>query len=480
MNDMILILNFSDEFAVEAAKRLRAEHIYCRIISGMTTASQIKEIAPRGILMAGEVRSGTGVFDAEILRLNIPVLAMGHAAHMLLAAQGGASAGVAISERKAMIQYDKSALFTGLPGGERYVAEALTLMLPPDVRMTASAAGCTIAFENTQARQYGVQFEPERNDPESSMILTNFARDICGCNAWWTIDAAVHEAQTALEEAAERGGYAICAVSGGVDSTLASVLTYKAFGERMTAIFVDTGLMREGEAEWVKRMYGKLGIPLLYVDRSDVVLEALAGKCGMGEKTEVVMHCLHEEIIAQAAAMPDANTLVLGSHYSDYLHSGVRHDDWKRCGLNVIEPLQMLFKREVLDAAEMLGVSQEVFSKKSFPSLGLGARIVGEVTHERLLAMRTAEAIFRDEVRGAGLNRKLHKYFPVFAGSAGFQNGEMVVLRAVTLSGGQLTPARLPYDLVERTVARIMAESPIVARVFYDQTPTMVGKETFA
>lgn len=479
MNDMILILNYSDEFAVEAARRLRAEHIYCRIISGMTTAGQIREIAPRGILLTGEPGNGAGVFDAEILGLGIPVLALGHTAHMLLAAEGGASAGVAMSDRKAMIEYGDSLLFSGVADGERYIPEALTLMLPADVRMTASASGCTIAFENTVRRQYGVQFELERNDPDGTAILTNFARDICGCNAWWTIDAALHEAQTVLDEAAARGGRAICAVSGGVDSAVAACLTHRAFGEKMTAVFVDTGLMREGESEWVQAFYQEQGVPLLRVDRSGVVLEALAGKRTMQEKTDVVMRCMHEEIERQAASMPETNRLILGSNYSDFLNSGADEEAWSGCGLDVVEPLNMLFKEEICDVARSLGLDRELVERKPFPALGLGARIIGEVTPERLHAIRVADAIFTREIREAGLERKLYKFFPVLAGSADSWGGENMILRAVTLSGGQLVPARLPYDLTERTVARILSEAPNVARVLYDQTPTQVGRESY-
>lgn len=479
MNDMILILKYSDEFAVEAAKRLRAEHIFARIISGMTTAAQIREIAPRGILMIGEAQSAEGVFDAEILHLGIPVLAMGHAAHMLLAAQGGASAGVAMTQRKAMIEYDRSLLFTGVSDGERFISEALTLMLPGDVQTTASASGCTIAFENPEKKQYGVQFELERNDPDGTAILTNFARDICGCNAWWTMDAAIHEAQLALDEAAARGGRAICAVSGGVDSAVAACLAHRSFGERMTAVFVDTGLMREGEAAWVRQMYEMQGIPLLCVDRSGVILESLAGKRGMQEKSDVVLRCMHEEIERQAAAMADADTLILGSNYTDILGGGSGEAEWRGCGMHVIEPLKLLFKNEICEAAKILGMDAELVKKKPFPALGLGARIVGEVTPERLNAIRIADAIFCEEIREAGLSKKLYKYFPVLSGGADVQEGENLVLRAVTLSGGLLQPARLPYDLIERTVEKILAAAPTVSRVFYDQTPTQVGKETY-
>ncbi len=478
MNDLILILNYSDEFAMEAAKRLRAEHIFCQIVSGMTTAGQVRMIAPRGVLLTGEPGGGTGVFDAEILQLGVPVLALGHASHMLLAALGGASAAAALCDRKAMIAYGDSPLFNGVADGERYIPEALTMMLPPDVQMIASASGCTVAFEHTQKKQYGVQFELERNDPDGTAILTNFARDICGCNAWWTVDAAIHEARLILDEEAARGGRAICAVSGGVDSAVAAMIAHQAFGERMTAVFVDTGLMREGEAARVKQLYEEQGIRLLSVDRSGMVLGALAGRRSTQEKTDVVMRCMREEIERQAAAMPDAQTLILGDNYSDLLRGGA-DEEWSGSGMKPLRPLRMFFKEEICDAAAALGLGREVVEKKPFPALGLGARIMGEVTPERLHAMRVADEIFSSEIQAAGLERRLHKYFPVMVAEHGAMGGEVMILRAVTLSGGQFMPARLPYDLVERTVAGILEKAPSVLRVFYDQTPTQVGKELF-
>ena len=479
MNDMILILNYSEEFSLEVARRLRAEGVYGRIISGMTTAAQVKELAPKGVILCGAAGNAPGVFDAGILDLGIPVLALGHASHMLLAAQGGASAGVAIAEKIVNIQYEKSLLFADMDDGERYLKEVMTLMLPLDVQMIASAGGCTIAFEQPEKKQYGVQFELERNDPEGTTILKNFARDVCGCEAWWTREAYRREGEVMLTHAAEEGGFALCSVSGGVDSAVAAKLTHEAFGERMVALFVDTGLMREGESQRIQDAFNAMGIPLRCEDRSAEVLDALKGQYSMKEKRAVVVKLLHDEVLRHVAACGEHTVLVLGTNYSD-VWSGGMLDEWQQDGLIVEEPLRSLFKDEVRDMARLMGFDEELASRKPFPALGLGARIIGEVTQARLDTLRIAERVFREEIQEAGLERKLYKYFPILTGDSGLMGGDMVFLRAVTLSGATLVPARLPYDLVERTVARIMEEAPRVARVFYDQTPTAVGQETFA
>jgi len=478
MNDMILILNYADEFSMEIARRLRAEQVYARIISGMVTAQQVREIAPRGIVLSGEAEGKIGTFDAEILSLGVPVLALGHAAHRLLAAGGGAGADTAMKEKKAYVEYGGSLLFTGIASGERYIRQSRTLMLPADVQEIAEAGGCAVAFEDAEKKLYGVQFELERNDPEGSTILKNFARDICGCSAWWSLDAAISEAERVLAQQAARGGEAVCAVSGGVDSTVAAMLAHRAFGERMTAVFVDTGLLRSGEAESVCAMYKSLGIPLLCVDHSEEILEALAGRKRPEEKREVVVNCLYAEISRRGSLMKGEKTLILGTNYSDFLHNGSSAPNWKGSGMTVLEPLLELFKDEVRSIAQRLGMPAEMVSRKPFPALGLGARIVGEITAERLAILRMAEAAFREEICETGMERKLYKYYPVMLTSGA--DDMMIVLRAVTVSGGMLLPARLPYDLIERTVQRIMEASSGVSRVFYDSTPAPVDRESFS
>ena len=477
MKDMMLILDYSGEFALDTARRLRAEQVYAEICCGATTAGQIAAIAPRGIVLAGANAGGLGVFDAEVLQLGIPVLAMGHTAHMLLTALGGACADIALSEKKAAVTYGESALFEGVENGERLIGEARVLMLPPDVRMSASAGACTIAFEKPEKYLYGVQFELERNDPDGTAILKNFALDICGCTPWWDSGAALREADRPLAEAAQDGGRAVCAVSGGVDSTVAAVLAQRAFGTRMTAVFVDTGLMRATEIERMAARFDALGVPLRMEDRADATLRALAGKREMEEKRAVVSAFIREQLL-RVCAEEGAQTLVFGGNYSDTLQGGP--EDWQSDSVTVISPLAMLLKGEVRRMGAELGLDELLVSRKPFPMLGLGARIIGEVTQERLNALREAEAIFQEELAAAGLARKLYKGFPVLAQGLSPMEGEMIVLRAVTESGAWLMPARLPPDLLERTSQRILKAAPQVMRVLYDETPTPAGKEAFA
>lgn len=479
MKDMILILNYSNEFSMEMARRLRAEHVCAKIVESGMTAEQIRELSPAGIILSGEAQGNIVPLDEKMLELGIPVLAMGHTAQLLLSCQGGACADIALERKKAAIEYGESALFDGISDGERYIEEARTMMLPTDVQETASAGGCTIAFENTAKKLYGVQFELERNDPEGTTILFNFARSICGCTDWWTPDAALGHARELLDQAAAQGGSAVCAVSGGVDSTVAAYLARQAFGDKMTAIFVDTGLMREGEVESVRASFEELDIPLQIIDRSGEILEKLAHKQGNDEKREVVVSIIDEAMLHRSASIEGKKTLVLGTNYSDFLDNGCSETKWSESGMTVVEPLLDMLKHEVREMAQKLGMGSSIVERKPFPALGLGARIVGEVTGERLHALRMAEVIFREEIEEAGLERKLYKYFPVLIGNDAMSGKETMILRAVTLSGAQLIPARLPYDLVERTVQRMMTASPTIIRVLYDQTPTPIGKESF-
>ena len=298
MNDMILILDGSPEYGLELARRLRAEQIHACVAPMTGAADRICALAPQGVILCGEGCDES--LGETVAALDIPVLAIGQAAYALLRALGGVNTDIAIANKKAQVVLEKSELFTGAADGERFFREAQTLMLPADVRQTAAAGGCTVAFEDSQKKKYGVQFEPERNDPQGSAILMNFALDICQCTRTWTLEAALSQAEEAIGRAAAQGGHAICAVSGGVDSALCALLAHRAFGERMTAVFVDTGLMREGETDAVQATLEALDIPVQHVDLSGEILQGLRHKYAMEEKRTVVVERLYAEMLTFA------------------------------------------------------------------------------------------------------------------------------------------------------------------------------------
>ena len=465
MNDTILVLSYSERTSLELAKRIRGEQVFSLILPGSTTAAQIRDLQPKGIILSGE-EAGSGVLDAEILELGVPVLAVGHTAHMMLMTLGGACAGTGIFHRKVDVHFEESVLFTGAEDGERYIREAQTLMLPANLRMTASGGGCTIAFEDAERRLYGIQFEMERHDLTASAVLSNFLFSICGCEPWFTVEAALEQAEEELSEAAKDGKSAVCAVSGGLDSTVAAVLAQRVFGDRMKAVFVETGMMRASEAEIVGEIFETLNIPLEILDAREQMAKALAGVRTTAEKQQIAMDVLMETLVSSR----DDACVILGTDYGDslFLARTAKEGDGE-----LLRPLSAYFREDIVLMAEMIGLNDGLRNRKPFPPLGLGACIMGEIREEKLAILRSVDMIFREELRAAGLMPKLYDHYALLSESGAFGGGRQLLLCAHTLSGGQLMPARLPYDAVERTVSRIMEDHPSVTRVLLDETPAV-------
>ena len=468
MDDTILVLSFSERTAPDLARRIRGECVFSMILPGSTTAEQIAALSPKGIILSGE-ESGGGVLDAGILSLDVPVLGVGHAAHMMLTALGGACAGTAILHRRTDVHYEDSRLFTGVEDGERYIRETQTLMLPASLRMTASGGGCTIAYEDEERGRYGIQFEPERNDPAWSAILENFLFGICGCKPWYTIEAAVARSMEMLESRAAEGKRAILAASGGLDSTVAAEMARRAFGDRVRAVFVDTGLLRAGEAEVVRDAYAAMGMELSVMDRRDCVMEALAGLRTAGEKKRAFRACL-TKALRESDETAEA-CLIFGTDYNDRLYN--RQSPPETEDDRIEEPLAASFRSEILRMAELLGIPESVRDRKPFPPLGYGLLALGEIRPDKIAILRGIDSIFREELRTAGLMPKLDDYYPMLSEQGAFGGGRQVLLAAHTRSGGRMMPARLPYDVVERTVSRILETYPTVTRVMLDETPAM-------
>lgn len=479
--DMILILDFGGEQALSLARMLRGAGIYCEILPYSAPIELIKNTNPQGILMTGGREGIEQECDYEVWLMRTPVLAMGMSARQMIRQLGGRILNNQVSERMTELELDTSCpLFDGIDRCERYVNRINAVELPETFRSIGSSEGMSAAFAYEKKRLYGIQFEIEANDPEGLTILNNFLNDICSCERWWSIPTFIQERIESIREQVGSGS-ALMALSGGVDSSVCAVLMHHAVGKQLNCIYVDTGLMRKGDTETVRRVFlDELGINVIMVDAKARFMAKLAGVTDPKEKWRLVSEefaAIYEE---EAAKLPAIDCLIECTIYNDVLHGyeqgnlqPVQDDDLKLTGKPVVEPVRELFKDEVRAVGEVMGLPPEIVSRQSFPGAGLGIRIIGEVTEENLRLLREADAIWNEEILAAGLDRRIRRYFAVLSetASTGRQHCERVIaLRAMGNGGVNQTAFRMPYDLLERVTARILRELPKIDRVVYDMT----------
>ena len=321
-----------------------------------------------------------------------------------------------------------------------------------------------------QRSVWGLAAPLERNDPATIQLLNNFCRDVCGCTPWWSERVFIERAQAQIAEAAG-DGEALCALSGGVDSGVTALLGQLALGQRLHCIFIDTGFLREDEADEVMEAYqNQLGMVVRRVDARAEFLLAIKGVTDPGEKERIIRSLLREVLRREAASFPNVKLLLRGTNYADEIDPA---DATSPIGGAMLEPVKELFKDEIRHVGESLGMPAAMTTRQPFPGSGLATRIMASVTAERLDILRTADAIFRKEIELAGLQKRLWQYYASMAVSPLPNGGLLVILRAVQASeGGAGLPARLPSDLLERVTADITRECPDVQRVFYDCTPS--------
>lgn len=477
-NDFILILDFGGPQAQAMAHKLRGQNYYTEVQSCAIDPETVRRKAPKGLLLAGG--PSDRAFDAELLRLNIPVLAMGFSARRMLQSLGAACEGALLTDRASQITFLPCPLFDGLGESDRYFDRIDALSLPEGFEPIATTIdGLTPAFANPSAQLYGLQFYAESNDPDGARILANFAGSICGCTASWSPERYIDLEVAYLRERIG-DGRAIMAISGGVDSTVCAMLMNRAIGERLKCVFVDTGLLRKGEAELVAHVFREqLGLNPVVVDARETVLRALCGVTDPREKRCIVQEEFIRILRQEAEIEPRADFIVEGTIYPDLLNQSAPECDRPDLqSLTHIEPIRMLFKDEVRFVGETLGIPKEQLNRQPFPSTGLATRCIGEVTEEKLALLREADAIFRAEIVEAGLDRKLSQYFAVLTDThtVGKRDGETryeyaCALRAIHgSSASNLTVAKLPYDLMDRVVQRITAQVPGINHVLYDIT----------
>jgi len=362
-----------------------------------------------------------------------------------------------------LVSYSHCALFDQIPSGERWIAKADGMKLPESFRVIAAADDCPVGYADDQRQLYALQFSIERNDPDGYALLVNFARKICHCTPCWTPENILENALENIRDAAGDSDV-LCSMSGGLDSTVCALLTRQALGEKARCVFVDTGLMRMKEAELAGQYFREtLQLNCRRIDASSRVLHALKGLSDLDEKWNVVEGEIQQVLREESERMPSVKVLVVGTnlHDGNSFSAGERLEGIER----VVEPLRNLFKEEIRALGVLLGLGEQMINRRPFPGLGLGARIEGEVTWEKLNTLREAEKIFEQELKDAGIEKRLTQYFV----RLDERNGETILVLRAVQGGEKAMPSRLPYDLLERTTEQI-GEKLGVRRVMYDLT----------
>ncbi len=502
--DKILVVDLGAQYAQLIARRVREAHVYSEIVPRDITAAEVKEQRPAAVILSGGPASvyadGAYRIDAGILDLGVPVLGICYG-HQLVAHELGGRV-----ERNDVAEYGRTeldvtqpgALFTGL--AERQDVwmshRDAVVAAPPGFAVTASTASSPVAaMEHPERAICGVQFHPEvAHTPAGQDILKRFLYDVAKARPTWTHVSIIEEAVASIR--AQVGGEkVICGLSGGVDSSVAAALVHKAVGDQLTCVFVDHGLLREGEAQQVEDTFRRnFHVNLVHVGAQDRFLAALAGVTDPEAKRKIIGETFIRVFEEVAADHADARFLTQGTLYPDVIESGTADAARIKSHHNVgglpddmefelVEPLRDLFKDEVRAVGEELGLPEEIVWRQPFPGPGLAVRVIGEVTRERLGILRAADAVVLDEIRRAGLHRDLWQYFGVLPAirTVGVQGdgrtyAHPLIVRAVTSEDAMTADwARLPYDVLERISSRVINEVPGINRVAYDITSKPPG-----
>ena len=510
--ELVVVIDFGGQYNQLVARRVRECNVYCEIYSYKTDLAKIKAMNPKGIILTGGPSScyeeGAATCSTELFEMGIPVLGLCYGAQLMMHILGGRVEKAPVREygKTEVLVNTTSPLFRNVQDHTicwmshfDYISE-----VAPGFEIVAHTANCPVAAaQNTDRKLYAIQFHPEvLHTVEGSKMLGNFVKNVCGCSGDWRMESFVEESVKAIREKVG-DGKVLLALSGGVDSSVAAGLLSRAIGKQLTCVFVDHGLLRKNEGDEVEAVFGEGGqfdLNFIRVNAQERYYSKLAGVTEPERKRKIIGEEFIRVFEEEAKKIGAVDFLAQGTIYPDVVESGLggesaviksHHNvgglpdyvDFKE----IIEPLRNLFKDEVRKAGLELGIPEKLVFRQPFPGPGLGIRIIGEVTAEKVRIVQDADYIYREEIANAGLDRGIGQYFAALTHmrSVGVMGDERtydyaVALRAVnTVDFMTAEAAEVPFEVLQKVMSRIINEVKGVNRVFYDLTSKPPGTIEF-